>query len=91
MNEEPNVLIFGTEAARVRAQAFRASEQTNRDLADAEPLPRLRQKYVQAADAYARLAEAEERVAASKLRRADAAHEAAHEAAQHTDPLSPPA
>ena len=87
MNEEPNVLIFGTEAARVRAQAFRDSERINRELADAESLPRLRQKYVQAADAYARLAEAEERVAASKLRRADAAHEAA----QLADPLSPPA
>lgn len=73
MNEEPTALIFGTEAARLRAQAFRDSERVNRELADAESLPRLRQKYVQAAEAYARLAEAEERVAASKLRRADAA------------------
>lgn len=73
MSDEPTALIFGTEAARLRAQAFRDSERVNRQLADAESLPRLRQKYVEAADAYARLAEAEERVMASKQRRSDAA------------------
>lgn len=77
MSEEPTALIFGTEAARLRAQAFRESERVNRELADAEALPRLRQKYVEAADAYARLAEAEERVMASKQRRSDAAAAAA--------------
>ncbi|WP_309092799.1 hypothetical protein [Phenylobacterium sp.] len=73
MSEEPTVLNFGTEAARVRAQAFRDSERMNRELADAESLPRLRQKYVEAADAYARLAEAEERVMASKQKRGEEA------------------
>jgi len=76
MSDEPTALL-GTDAARLRAQTFRDSERVNRELADAESLPRLRQKYVDAADAYARLAEAEERVMASKQRRSDAATAAA--------------
>lgn len=55
----------GRAAASHRAKNFRESERQYRELAEAETLPRLKAKYIEAAESYARLSVAEQRLAAS--------------------------
>lgn len=58
----------GRQSARERALSFRESERLNRQLMDEAGLPHVREKYRTAAERFARLAEADERLAASPIR-----------------------